>query len=140
MYDPPKSLTPEVLGEVLAEFTWPASSYTLHRDPDGIEVRLPRCHLYVMEGFESVMDLAFLPESSGLHDMVSIGDALRVLATDPDRVLPPEPKLVNFFGGHASLDKVKNDLRDLLTLLFTYFRPSLEGDFSWIAFYRENVS
>lgn len=138
MYNPPKFLTPEVLAEVLAEFTWPAP-YTLHRDPDGIEVRLPRCHLYVTEGFESDMDLAFLPESTGLDDMVSVGDALRVLATDPDRVLPSEPRLINFFGGHASLDKVKNDLRDLLTLLFTYFRPSLEGDFIWVAFYREHA-
>jgi hypothetical protein len=138
-YNPPEFLTPEVLAEVLAEFTWPAP-YTIHRGLDGIVVRLPRCHLYVMEGFESDMDLAFLPESTGLDDMVSVGDALRVLTTDPDRVLPPEPKLINFLGAHASLDKVKNELRDLLTLLFTYFRSSLEGDFGWVAFYREHAS
>ena len=134
MYAPPTFLTPEVL----AEFTWPAP-YTLHRDADGIEVRLPHCYLYVSEGFESDMDLALLPESTGLDDMVSVGDALRVLATDPDRVLPPAPKLINFFGGHASLHKVKNDLRDLLTLLFTYFRPSLEGDFGWVTYYERQM-
>jgi hypothetical protein len=140
MYNPPTFLTLEVLAEVLAEFPWPAP-YILEDDrPDGIEVRLPRCHLYVMEGFESDMDLAFLPESTGLDDMVSVGDALRVLATDPDRVLPPEPKLIGFFSPHASLDKVKNEVRDLCTLLFTYFRPSLEGDFSWVAFYRKHAS
>ena len=140
MYSPPTFLTPEVLAEVLAEFPWPMP-YTLEDDrPDGIEVCLPRCHLYVTEGFESNMDLKFLPESTGLDRSVSVGDALRVLETDPDRVMPPEPKLIDFFSPGASLEKVKNELRDLLTLLFTYFRPSLEGDFSWVAYYREHAS
>lgn len=138
MYNPPEFLTPEVLAGVLAEFRWPAP-YALHRDPDGIEVRLPRCHLYVMEGFESDRDLVFLPESTGLDDMVSVGRAIHVLSTDPDRVLPPEPKLINFFGAQASLEKVQKELHDLFTLLFTYFRPSLEGDFSWTAYYREHA-
>lgn len=139
MYNPPEFLTPEVLAEVLAEFTWPAP-YTIHRLLDGIEVRLPRCRLYATEGFESDMDLAFLPESTGLDDIVSVGDALRVLSGDPDRVLPHEPELINFRGTHASLEKVKNELRDWFTLLFTYFRPSLEGDFSWVAYFREHAS
>jgi hypothetical protein len=139
MYNPSKFLTPEVLSQVLSEFTWPAP-YTIHRDPDGIEIRLPHCHLYVTEGFESDMDLVFLPDCTGLDDMVSIGDVLRVLATDPDHVPPPEPKLINFFGGYASLDKVKNDLRDLLTLLFTYLHSSLAGNFDWVTFYRAHAS
>jgi hypothetical protein len=139
MYDPPKFLTPAVLTDVLAEFPWPAA-YTLKTDFDGIEVRLPSCHLYVTEGFESDMDLAFLPESTGLDDMVSIGDALRALEADPDRALPPEPKLINYFGPEASLEKVQNHVRDLLTLLFTYFKPSLEGDFGWVAAYRAHNS
>jgi hypothetical protein len=50
--------------------------------------------------------------------------------------LPPRPKLIDFFSPHASLDKVKNEVRDLCTLLFTYFRPSLDGDFEWVATYR----
>jgi hypothetical protein len=137
--DPPRFLTPEVLAAVLAEFLWPAP-YTLKADFDGIEVCLPRCHLYVTEGFESDMDLAFLPETTGLEDIVSVGDALRALEADPDRALPPEPKLINFFGPEASLEKVQNNARDLLTLLFTYFRPSLEGDFGWVAAYRAHNS
>ena len=36
----------------------------------------------------------------------------------------------------ASLEKVKNELRDLCTLLFTYFQSSLEGDFKWVAAYQ----
>ena len=135
MYNPPRFLTPAVLGEVLAEFPWPAP-YTVTADFDGIEVRLPRCHLYVTEGFESDMDLAFLPECTGLDDMVSVGDALRALRADPDRPLPPEPKLINYFSPNASLDKVKNELRDLFTLIFTYFRASLEGSFDWVTAYR----
>lgn len=113
-----------------------AGSLSLKADFDGIVVNLPRCHLCVTEGFESEMDLSFLPESTGLHDMVSIGDALRALKADPSRTLPPEPKLINFFGSEASLEKVQNDLRDLLTLLFTSCKPSLEGDFGWVAAYR----
>jgi hypothetical protein len=139
MYEPPSFMSPAVLAEVLSEFSWPAP-YTLHRDPDGIEIRLPNCHLYAMEGFESDMDLAFLPESTGLDDMLSVGDAIRVLSTDPARVMPPEPALLNFCAGAASLDKVKNDLRDLVTLLFTYFAPSLDGDFAWVASYRALTS
>jgi hypothetical protein len=138
MYDPPKFLTPEVLAEVLAEFPWPAPC-TLKAD-FGIEVRLPRCHLYVTEGFESDMDLVLLPESTGLDDMVSVGDALRALEANPDRALPPGPKRISFFGPEASLEKVQNNVRVLLTLLFTYFRPSLEGDFGWIATYRAHNS
>ena len=135
MYDPPKYLTPVVLAEVMAEFSWPAP-YTLKPDFDGIEVDLPRCHLYVTEGFESEMDLAFLPESTELDQMVSVGEVLRVLSADPRCALPPEPKLINFFGPEASLEKVQNNLSDLFTLLFTYFRTSLEGDFNWVAAFR----
>ncbi len=140
MYSPPTFLTPEVLAEVLSEFQWPLS-YTLEDDrPDGIEVHLPRCHLYVTEGFESNMDLSFLPESTGLDHSVSVADALAALREDPDRTLPPRPTLINFFSPHASLDKVKNEVRDLCTLLFTYFRSSLDGDFEWVATYRAHAT
>lgn len=135
MYDPPKYLTPAVLAEVMAESPWPAPC-NLKADYDGIEVDLPRWHLYVTEGFESDLDLAFLPESTGLDEMISISGVLRVLVAAPRNALPPEPGLINFFGPGASLEKVKSDLRALFTLLFTYFRPSLEGDFSWTKTYR----
>lgn len=140
MYTPPTFLTPEVLAEVLAEFPWP-SPYTLEDDrPDGIEIRLPRCHLYVTEGFESDMQLKFLPESTGLDRSVSVGSALMALREDPIRTLPPPPKLIDYFSPGASLEKVKNELRDLFTLLFTYFRSSLDGDFEWVAAYQAHRS
>jgi hypothetical protein len=136
MYSPPTFLTPEVLAEVLAEFSWPAS-YTLEDDrPDGIEVRLPHCHLYVTEGFESNMDLKFLPESTGLDRSVSVADALAALRADTTRTLPLHPKLIDYFSPQASLDKVKNEVRDLCTLLFTYFQSSLCGDFEWVSAYQ----
>lgn len=130
IYDPPRFLTPAVLAEVMAELSWPASC-TFKADFDGIVVVLPPCHLYVTEGFESEMDLSFLPESTGLAEPISIGDALLALEASPGVVLPLGPPLINFFGPEASLEKVKNDLRDLLTLLFVYFPQSLEGDFAW---------
>jgi hypothetical protein len=39
-------------------------------------------------------------------------------------------------GEADPVEKVQNDLRDLLRLLFTYFKPSLEGDFGWVTAYR----
>jgi hypothetical protein len=131
MYNPPKFLTPEVLAEVLAEFSWPGP-YTVEDDrPDGIEVRLPKCSFYVSEGFESDMDLTFLPESTGLKEAVPLADALSALRKDSSRTLPPHPTLIDYFSPGASLDKVKNELRDLFMLLFTYFPSSLEGHFDW---------
>ncbi len=135
MYSPPSFMTPEVLSQVLLEFPWPEPFALVDDRPDGIEIDFPHCRLYAMEGFESVMDLTFLPESTGLEEMVSIGDAIRVLASDPMRALPAEPRLINFVSPKASLEKVQNGLRDLITLLLTYFRPSLEGDFSWVGAY-----
>jgi hypothetical protein len=135
MYSPPTFLTPEVLAEVLAEFPWPAPFALVDDRPDGIEVHLPHCHLYVSEGFESDMNLKFMAESTGLDRSVPIADALAALRADPKRTLPPLPRLIDFFSPQASLDKVKNEVRDLCTLLFTYFRSSLEGDFSWVSTY-----
>jgi hypothetical protein len=136
MYNPPSFLTPEVLAQVLAEFSWPAT-YVLEDDrPDGIEISLPRCHLYPTEGFESNMDLKFLPESTGLDASVSVVDAITALCADPHRTLPQPPKLIACFSPQASPEKVKNELRDLLTLLFTYLEPSLRGDFDWVSAYR----
>lgn len=140
MYSPPTFLTPQVLAELLAEFPWP-QPYALEDDrPDGIEICLPRCHLYVTEGFESNMSLKFLPESTGLDRSVSVPDALAALRKDPERTLPPRPKLIDYFSPQASLDKVKNELRDLFTLLFTYFQPSLTGDFDWVATFQKHGS
>jgi hypothetical protein len=133
MYNPPKFLTPEVLAEVLAEFPWPGP-YTIEDDrPDGIEVKLPKCSFYVSEGFESDMELAFLPESTGLEHAIPLADALTALRKMKNRTLPPHPKLIDYFSPAASLDKVKNELRDLFTLLFAYFSSSLDGDFDWVS-------
>ena len=140
MYNPPTFLTPEVLTEILSEYTWPAM-YTLEDDrPDGIEIRLPRCRLYVTEGFESNMDLKFMSESTGVDHSISVADALAALRKDPDCVLPPRPKLINYFAPQASLAKVKNELRDLFTLLFTYFSSTLAGNFDWLDVYRSTAA
>jgi hypothetical protein len=136
MYNPPHFLTLEVLAEILAERSWPAS-YTVEDDlPDGIDIVLPRCHLFVSEGFESEMTLKFTAESTRLDRHVSVVEALVALRADPANELPPSPTLINYFSPAASLDKVKNGLRDQLTLLFTYFSSSLVGDFAWVPAYR----
>jgi hypothetical protein len=139
MYNPPTFLSADVLSEVLAEFSWPAP-YTLDDDlPDGIEVRLPRCHLYVSEGFESHMSVKFMADSTGLDRNVAVIDVLVALRADPNRVLPADPPLIKYFSPGASLDKVKNEIRDELTLVFTFCRPSLDGDFDWVPAYRAHA-
>ena len=139
MYNPPSFLTPELVTDVLSERTWPAA-FTLDDDrPDGIEVRLPRCHLYIVEGFESDMSIKFLSDSTGLERNVSIKEALIALREDPSRKLPSDPPLIKMFAPAASADKVRNQLRDQLTLLFTFFRSSLDGSFEWIPSYRAMI-
>jgi hypothetical protein len=136
MYHPPTFLTPELLAEVLAEFSWPVA-YTIVDDrPDGIEVRLPRCHLYFTEGFESEMNLKFLSESTGLDRSVSISEAIAALRSDTGRRLPPMPALREYFSPGASAEKVRSELHDLCALLQTYLRSSLEGDFEWMTAYQ----
>jgi len=42
-------------------------------------------------------------------------------------------------AGSISADLSRaNELRDLCTLLFTYFESSLRGDFAWVATYRKD--
>jgi hypothetical protein len=133
MYHPPSFMTVEVLAEVLAEFTWP-SPYTLDSDlPDGIGVVFARCSLYFTEGFESAMDVSFLPNGRGLLRAAPIAEAIELLRKDSNRTLPDPPRLINFFCPHAALEKVRNELRDLCTLLLTYHGPTLDGDFDWAA-------
>jgi hypothetical protein len=69
-----------------------AGTFKLEDDrPDGIEICLPCCHLYLTEGFESRVSLKFLPESTSLDRAVSVADALVALRKDPERALPPRP-------------------------------------------------
>jgi hypothetical protein len=49
LYSPPQFLTLEVLADVLGEFSWPAPFTLVDDRPDGIEIHLPRCRLYVSE-------------------------------------------------------------------------------------------
>jgi hypothetical protein len=137
MYDPPKFLTMDLLAEVLAEFQWPAP-YTLEDElPDGIIVVFPRCRLFFVEGFESEMSLKFLPEDTGLDETVTLKHALVALRSDPERSgALPEPRLINYFSPKASEEKVRNGIRDLCTLVLTYLRPCLLGDFSWVERYK----
>lgn len=127
----------QVASEVLSEFAWPAP-YTLEDWlPDGIAMVFPRCTLLYAEGFESDMALKFLPDDTGLDDTLTLTHALLALKAAPDRAnLPPDPPLINDVTPAASLDKVKNGIRDLSTLVLTYLRPCLLGDFSWVEAYK----
>lgn len=137
MYDPQKFLTVPVLEQVLAEFQWPVP-YTLENElPDGIAMVFPHCTLMFSEGFESDMRVLFSPADTGVKQSLSLGHALMALRSAPDRAgLLPEPSLIGDTAGPASLEKVKNGIRDLSTLLLTYLKPCLLGDFSWVQTYK----
>jgi hypothetical protein len=131
MYNPPKFMTMKVLAEVLAEFKWPAP-YTLEDElPDYIAVVFPKCTLFFEEGFESNMGLRFSADNTGLDMDVKLKDVLVSMGG-----VGNTPGLIKHFAPTASLDKVKNGIRDLCTIILTHFRSSILGDFNWVEKYK----
>ena len=125
MYSPETYMTLDVLAALLAEFEWPAP-YELEDDlPDGIIVAFPKCQLYISEGFESHMTMAFLDSSPGLPETVDLGDAIRSIGG------PPTPGLDLKNIPAASMEKVQIGVRNICKKVLTHFRASLLGDFSW---------
>ena len=144
MYNPPEFFTVEVLSEIVAEFTWPVS-YTLDDSyPDYIIVKFPKSNLCFYEGFESDMGLFFLNSDTkiGNKPNLKLFDALHY-------VLRPEAKargdfkevtLTGYSSPFASLEKVKNGIRDICILVQAYLLPCVEGDFTWVERYQVAVS
>jgi hypothetical protein len=123
-------LTESLLRSVLEEFQWPVP-YTLQDDePDGVFVNFPNCKLYFSEGDGIVVE--FLPESTGVEPWLDLGEALRAVrsASTPDP-RTAEPQLIADIASLPSAEKLKNSIRDACTLLLTYLRPTLAGDFWW---------
>jgi hypothetical protein len=124
-------LTESVLRGILEEFQWPVP-YTLEDDePDGVFVIFPNCKLYFSEGDR--IEVHFLSESSGVEPWLSLFDALRaVRSTSTPDSLPAEPRLIEDIASGPSLERLKNSIRDACTLLLTYLRPTLAGNFWWV--------
>lgn len=137
MYHPERYMTVEVLAEVLAEFEWPAS-YTLEDWlPDGIVIAFPNSNLFFTEGFEGDVTLKFLPEDTGMDQTLTLEHALLAIGPDPERTGGPlTPNLINDHSPHASLDKVKNGIRDMCTIMLSHFKGCILGDFGWVAAYQ----
>lgn len=133
-------MTMAVVAEVLSEFEWPAP-YTLDDwQPDGIAVVFLTCTLVIVESFESEMELEFSDEDTGVEYSLSLTHALMALRAAPDSAsLPPTPKLIAHSHFTASLDRVKNGIRNLCTLVLTYLSSYLLGDKSWIQKYKDYV-
>ncbi|MBP9106491.1 MAG: hypothetical protein KBF56_07035 [Gemmatimonadaceae bacterium] len=127
-------LTRAVLTEVLAERAWPGPLRLDDYLPDGIAMVLPKCTLFFEEGFESDMSVWFDADQVGLDEPVSLRDIMI------SRGGIETPGLVRRFSPRASLDKVKDEVRDLCTILFTHFRSSLDGDFVWVPAYRAHLT
>jgi hypothetical protein len=113
-----------------ARFAAPKVYHLEDYRPDGIAVVFPKCTLFFEESFESEMELSFDAEQTGLDSPVTIKDIFI------SRGGVETPGLINYFSPGASLEKVKNGIRDLCTIVFTHFRPTLEGDFGWVEAYR----
>jgi hypothetical protein len=141
MYNPPTFLTRQILDEILSEFKWPAP-YTIGDDSctaDGVDVRFPKCTLFFVEGFESEMSLYFSHVETKTEYALTLFTAIHYVL-DPQAKQDPnfqEPKLTGYFEPAASLEKVKNGLRDICLLLQTYLLPCIEGDFSWVEKYKK---
>lgn len=137
MYEAKRYLTVQVASEVLSEFEWPAAYTLIDRLPEGVAMVFPKCTPVFSEGFESDMTLRFLPVDTGLKETVTLRHAVVAIKSIHDREhLPPAPALIGDPNPYASLDKVKNGIRDLSTLVLTYLRPCLLGDFSWVEVYK----
>ncbi len=127
----------EVLSEVLSEFEWPAP-YTLEDElPDGIVMSFPNCNLFFVEGFESEMTLELPPSETGMDRSMTIEHALLAISADPEGSGGVQtPGLINDRSPAASLDKVKNGIRDLCKMLLTHLEACILGDFSWVDKYK----
>jgi len=131
-------MTMGILREVLAEFEWPAP-YELEDDlPDGIVVAFPRCHLYISDDYLGDVHLRFMTEDTGTNEMLRLGHAMAALVPQRKYGEPPStPGLINDTSVDGSVEKVRNNLRNMCTVLLTHLRPVLLGDFSWAQIYRE---
>ncbi len=142
MYNPPSFLTSKVLEEVVSEFTWPAP-YIIGDDdcsPDGIEVRFADCILYFQESFESEINLYFI-DPSQIDEVWTFYEAIYCVL-EPEHKQDPRfiaPKLNNYFSPFASLEKVKNGIRDNCILFQKYLLPCINGDFCWVNRYKAKV-
>jgi hypothetical protein len=130
MYTPPTFMTTTTLAEVLAEYEWPAPYVLEDWLPDGIAMVFPRCELMFVENFESDMTLRFSPDDTGLDERVTLAHLLVSMGGRPT------PGLIHMVAGGASLDKMKNGVRDLCTIMLTHFRSTLLGDFAWVEGYK----
>ena len=141
MYNPETYLTLDLVSTIVSKYEWPAP-YTLEDDlPDGVIMRFPKCSLYFSEGFESDMDLNFLPQDTGTDIVLGFTHALLALVPEAERDpnKPLTPVLTGDDSPGASLDKVKNGLRDLCTIALYHLKPCLLGDFSWVATYQATM-
>ncbi len=126
----------ETLRDILSEFEWPAP-YELEDDlPDGIVVAFPACNLYFSEGYLGDVELEFLPEDTGVDEILKLGHALLVIVPESERIQDPlTPGLINDQSIEGSLKKVQNGLRDLCKIVLTHLQPCVLGNFSWVETY-----
>ena len=132
-------LTEAILKSVLDEFEWPEPFTIEDWLPDGILVAFPRCQLFFVEGVDAIA-IEFLSENTGVEAKLTHKHALRAVRStlDPAKA-PPEPVPTTTFGAPPSIERVQSNIRDLCTLVLTYLRPTLTGDFSWVEVAKEHL-
>ncbi len=102
-------------------------------------MRFPNASLVFTEGFESEMDLQFLPEETGTDTTLGFHHALMAIVPESERVpgQPLTPGLLMDDPPAASLDKVENGVRDLCAIALYHLRPVILGDFGWVVEYQK---
>lgn len=123
-------LTVDTLERLLDECQWP-EPYKLEDElPDGIAMVFPRCTLFWVEG--DGIGIEFLSEQTGFEKKLTHQHALRAVRSMLGATAPPAPQLIDDIASLPSPAKFQNNVRDLCTLVLTYLRPTLAGDFTWV--------
>jgi hypothetical protein len=134
-----KFLTIDVMSEILAEFSWPAS-YTFDDSyPPDIVLKFPQSKFIFLEDFESNIHLIFSNDDTKREPgrgNYKLGHAITILL--PEAKMNKDfqkPVLTDYSAEPPSLEKVKNSFRNLCVIMQTYLLPSIQGDFSWVERY-----
>jgi hypothetical protein len=137
MYTPERFMTVELVDQVLREFTWPVR-YTLEDcDPDGVAMDFDGGTVMFNEGFEGHVRIKLLADDVELPRSVTLTEVIGAMRDSGE--VPPTPMLIDDSSPSTSSDKVKNGIRDQVTLLLTFLPGYLVGDRNWVEVVRPFV-
>ncbi|MFN3851285.1 MAG: hypothetical protein ACK4NY_17750 [Spirosomataceae bacterium] len=132
-------LTPDLLNDILSEFTWGVPFSIVDDFPDPIIVNFPRCTLFFSEDTydNHEINLRFDYSQTETEYNLTLFDALHyVFIPEAKRNINfTEPILYMYVEGDK-VENVKVSVRNICILLKTYLTDCINGDFSWVDRYK----